>query len=169
MAAAAGRVLVPLAEQCGYIHGLDCSPAMVAICKQHLAEAGTPPERASVEVADISDFHLGKTFDLITAPFRVLQNIEDDSAVDGLMRCIGEHLAPGGSCVLNTFNPNRSREKMVTEWCTTEERLSWEIPIPDGRVTCHFTQPRMDAERLILYPNSSIGGTPATNSQRRVC
>ena len=31
-----GRVLLPLAESCGYIHGIDLSDAMLAICQTKL-------------------------------------------------------------------------------------------------------------------------------------
>ncbi|MCG2768973.1 MAG: class I SAM-dependent methyltransferase [Anaerolineae bacterium] len=73
-----GRVLVPLAASCGYIHGLDLSEAMIAVCLRRLREAGTEPGKACAEVGDITDFSLGWRFDLITAPFRVLQNIETE-------------------------------------------------------------------------------------------
>ncbi len=60
-----GRVTLPLVQHCGYIHGLDLSPAMISICKRKLAETGIPPTRARVEVGEITDFDLGQTFDFI--------------------------------------------------------------------------------------------------------
>src|SRR5437773_1382937 len=65
-----GRVLVPLAEDCGYIHGLDISEAMIAICRGKLKAAGMPSTKAQVEVQDITNFTLNQTFDLIIAPYR---------------------------------------------------------------------------------------------------
>src|SRR2546430_715853 len=87
-----GRILTPLAEKCGYIHGLDLSEAMVAVCRRKLDATGIAPTKAQVEVQDITNFALNQTFDLIIAPYRVLQNLETDGAVIGLFRCIRQHL-----------------------------------------------------------------------------
>lgn len=148
----AGRVLVPLTASCGYIHGIDLSEAMITVCRRRLGEAGIGPDRALVGVGDITDFALDREFDLITAPFRVLQNLETDRQVDGLLGCVRGHLAPGGTCILNVFNPNRDRETLLREWCTEGERFNWEVPFEGGRVTCHDRSPRMDREKLVLYP-----------------
>jgi SAM-dependent methyltransferase len=147
-----GRVTLALAQHCGYIHGVDLSEAMVSICREKLSQADIPPVKAKVQVGDITDFDLGQTFDLIMAPFRVFQNLESDSEVDGLFRCVREHLAPGGTCILNVFHPNRDRERLRREWCRDEETLDWEVPIEGGKIACYDKRPRMHAERLILYP-----------------
>lgn len=147
-----GRVTLPLARHCRYIHGIDLSPAMIAICRDKLEAARIPRTSAQVEVGDITCFDLGRTFDLIIAPFRVLQNLESDANVQGLLRCVRQHLARGGTCILNTFNPNRDRETLRREWCSEEENPAWEVSVPGGRVACFDTRPRMDADKLILYP-----------------
>lgn len=147
-----GRVTLPLTQHCDYIHGIDLSPAMISICRRKLAEAGIPPGKARVEVGDITDFDLGRTFDLIIAPFRVLQNLETDTEVDGLFRCMPKHLAPGGTCILNVFNPDWDAETMRREWCTDVEALAWEMPIEGGKLACYERRPRMDKKNLVLYP-----------------
>src|SRR2546426_2885300 len=76
-----GRVLLPLAEVCGYIHGLDISEAMAASCSEKLKAAGIHATKAQVEVGDITNFDLGRMFDFMLAPYRVLQNVETDTAV----------------------------------------------------------------------------------------
>jgi SAM-dependent methyltransferase len=147
-----GRVLVPLAEVCGYIHGLDLSEAMIEVCRRKLDAADIPTTRARAEVNDITNFALKETFDLIIAPYRVLQNLESDAAVNGLFRCIRQHLAPGGSCILNVFRPKRDRKAMRREWCSDEEKLDWETAVEGGRVACHERRPRMDPDKMVLYP-----------------
>src|SRR4030067_2512004 len=101
-----GRVTLALVPHCSYIHGLDLSPAMLTICREKLAKADLPSGRVRVEEGDIANFDLARSFDLIIAPFRVLQNLDTDAQVDGLFECIRRHLAPGGSCILNVFRPN---------------------------------------------------------------
>ena len=40
------RVLVPLAEDCTHIHGVDVSAAMASVCQEKLAKARIPVARA---------------------------------------------------------------------------------------------------------------------------
>jgi len=147
-----GRVTLPLIKYCRYIHGLDLSESMISICQGKLMKASIPPSKAKVEIGDITGFDLGQTFDLIIAPFRVLQNLESNSEVDGLFRCVHKHLAPGGTCILNVFNPDRDRERLRRDWCTDKETLSWEVPVEGGKIACYDRRSRMNPEKLILYP-----------------
>jgi SAM-dependent methyltransferase len=147
-----GRVLLPLVASCKYIQGIDLSPAMISICRDKLLQAGIPTTRARVQEGDITGFELGRVFDFIIAPFRVLQNLESDAEVDGLFRCIHKHLASGGTCVLNVFRPNREPEVLRRQWVETEEKRRWEAPVEGGTVVCFDRRARMDAERLVLYP-----------------
>jgi SAM-dependent methyltransferase len=147
-----GRVLVPLAGARGYIHGLDLSEAMIDVCRIKLDAAGIASAKARAEVKDITNFTLSQTFDLVIAPYRVLQNLESDAAVNGLFRCIRQHLAPAGSCILNVFRPKRDPEAMHRVWCSDEEKLDWETAVEGGRVTCHERRPRIDRDKMVLYP-----------------
>ena len=125
---------------------------MIDVCRRKLEVAGVPATRAQVEVRDITNFALNQTFDLIIAPYRVLQNLEADAFVNGLFRCMRQHLVPGGSCVLNVFRPKRDPEGMRREWCSNEEKLDWETAVEGGHVTCHERRPRMDPDKMVLYP-----------------
>jgi SAM-dependent methyltransferase len=148
-----GRVLVPLAEECAYIHGLDLSEGMVAVCRKRLQAAGVAPTKAQAEVRDIANSVLDQKFDLIIAPYRALQNLETDAAVTGVFECIRRQLASDGSCVLNVFRPYADPDILRREWCTEHEKFCWEVAIKGGRVTCHDRRPRMDPDQMILYPD----------------
>jgi SAM-dependent methyltransferase len=147
-----GRVLVPLASECGFIQGLDSSAAMLAICRAKLRQANLPASRASVARGDITNFELERTFDLVIAPFRVLQNLETDEQLDGLFAGIRRHLSDGGSCVLNAFRPRSHRDELLRSWVTGRETLAWEVAVEGGRVTCHDMRPRLRRDPLVLYP-----------------
>lgn len=147
-----GRVTLPMADYCRYIHGIDLSPAMISICQEKLSKAKISSDKAQVELGDITHFALGRTFDLIIAPFRVLQNLETDAEVDGLFRCIRAHLSPGGTCVLNVFRPNYEPEALRQQWVSHEEKLNWEAWIGGKKLVCLDRRPRMDKDKLILYP-----------------
>jgi SAM-dependent methyltransferase len=147
-----GRTLVPLAPSCGYIHGIDISEAMLALCQQKLHAGGIPSEKAHVELGDITNFALGRTFDLIIAPYRVLQNLETDRQVAGLFQCVRHHLRPTGMCILNVFKPYGSPDVLRHAWCTEGENFVWETCLAGTRITCHDRRPRMDPAKLVLYP-----------------
>jgi SAM-dependent methyltransferase len=148
-----GRVLIPLAAKCGYTHGVDSSQAMLSICQEKLRDRGIPDSKAQVELGNITQLNLGLKFDLIIAPFRVFQLLETDGDVNGYFQTVRAHLAKGGSSILNVFRPYLDRARLVREWPTDEERLSWEVPIPGGKITCHDRRSSMDADKLILYPD----------------
>ena len=148
-----GRVLIPLARSCRYIHGIEISGAMLDRCRLKLKSAGIPASVANVGMGDITNFHVDRTFDLIVAPFRVFQNLETDDVVEGLFRCVKAHLSPRGSCILNVFRPYADADTLRRDWCTNEEKFHWEVPFEDGTVTLHDRRPAMDREKLILYPN----------------
>ena len=147
-----GRVLVPLASCCGYIHGLDCSEAMLAICQQKLKRAGISEDKAKIETADMTSFDLGRRFDLIIAPYRVFQNLETEVEIDGLFQCVRKHLSLKGSCILNVFNPNMSPDELRLEWAKGREKFHGEVFIDGRQITYHDRWAKMDPEKLILYP-----------------
>lgn len=147
-----GRVLVPLAEKCAYIHGIDSSEAMVSLCRKKLAVSSIPDSRARVQVDDITDVDLHRQFDLITAPFRVFQNLETDAQTDGFFHTVRRHLSSQGTCILNVFNPNRDADAMRTGWVSQDEIVRWEIELGNERIVCSDKYTSIDAEKLILYP-----------------
>jgi len=148
-----GRVSIPLARACGFVHGLDRSDAMLELCREKIARAGLEPGRIVVEHGDITDFDLGSTFDLIIAPFRVIQNLETDTQLDGLFHRIRKHLSPNGRCILNVFHPNRPRDELLRTWVSRKEKLAWEVRQGEERITCHDCRRRLTRYPLVLYPD----------------
>jgi SAM-dependent methyltransferase len=147
-----GRVLVALTPDCGHIHGIDISEAMVSICRQTLEKAGVSSAKARVDVGDITNLDLGRRFDLITAPYRVFQNLESDGEVDGFLETVRRHLFFEGTCILNVFNPNRDPTSMRRDWVSESEYAAWETYVDGDRVTCHARNAGIDSDRMILYP-----------------
>jgi ubiquinone/menaquinone biosynthesis C-methylase UbiE len=147
-----GPILIPLAGICTHIHGVDFSEAMVAICKEKLAKNGIPSSKAQVEVGDITNLNINRKFDLIIAPFRVFQNLEIDTEVDGIFESIRRHLSFEGTCILNVFRPHFEPEPLRRKWYDKSEYFCWESVTDDGRVTCHGRNANIHAERNILFP-----------------
>src|SRR5262245_44490121 len=71
-----GRVLIPIAAHVATSLGVDSSDAMLDICRERLLKDHVSSDKTAVQLGDITNLNLGQTFDLITAPFRVMQNVE---------------------------------------------------------------------------------------------
>ncbi len=132
-----GRVLIPTARAGIDIVGLDSSPSMLAICRRFV-EQEPPAVRSRIELveADMRGFDLGRTFRLVTLPFRPFQHLV--TAVDQLacLSAIRRHLDAGGRLVLDLFNPCiEALAQPVGEESPPEP----EFTTPDGRsVTRRF-------------------------------
>lgn len=148
-----GRVLVPLASHCSYIHGIDLSEAMLAVCREKLHALTVSKKRCVVQPGNITSLNLGRSFDLITAPFRVFQNLETDEEIEGFFQTVRTHLAPGAACIITAFRPSLDREAIATQWVSDEETFIWKTPIKDGRVECYDRRTRIDAIKQIAYPD----------------
>jgi SAM-dependent methyltransferase len=147
-----GRVLLPLAAVCGFIHGLDRSQTMLARCVQKVQAAAIPATKARVALGDITHFALGRRFDLIITPYRVFQLLETDAQADGLFRCVRAHLAPRGTCILNVFHPQGGFAGVQQEWERATEICRWEVTVDDVPLRCEERWLRLDLERRSLYP-----------------
>lgn len=141
-----GRVMLGVADLCTSVHGIEISDAMLEVARKK------PSKDATFIEGDISRFDLGRTFDLIVAPYRVFQALESDSQVEGLLSRVRDHLAPGGSCVITMFHPWYDPDKLRERWGSGTETVSWECEIDGERIVATDGRTGMDHERLILYP-----------------
>jgi SAM-dependent methyltransferase len=102
-----GRVLIPTARVGIEIVGLDLSTHMLRVCRERLA---TEPEdvqaRARLVEADMCDFDLARTFQLVTVPFRPFQHLTTVEDQRACLACIHHHLAAHGRLILDLFNPS---------------------------------------------------------------
>ncbi|MFD7831347.1 class I SAM-dependent methyltransferase [Kitasatospora sp. NPDC059803] len=96
-----GRVALRLAEQGFEVHGVETSPAMLA----RLAEKD-PRGRVVPHLGDLTGLDLGRTFDVVLAPFNVLCCATAVDEQIALMHALARHTAPGGHVVTETFDPS---------------------------------------------------------------
>jgi len=85
----------------------------------------------------------------------VFQLLETDAQVDGLLRCVQAHLAPGGTCILNVFRPQGGFEGVQQEWATATEICRWEVTVDGVRLRCDERRVRLDPTTQTLYPELS--------------
>jgi len=126
-----GRVLLPIARAGVRITGLDASRQMLERLRQRLAaEPAEVRGRVTVVEADATAFDLGRTFPLITAPFRVFQHMVTVDSQMALLKAVAKHLAPGGRFIFDLFNPRYDLLAM------DRSRIAIDTPritLPDGR------------------------------------
>lgn len=147
-----GRVLVPLAKSCEKIVGVDYSQEMLDICEKKIANEGITNTKTIK--GNITSLNLGETFDLVIAPYRVMQALETDKEVHSFLETISLHLKSSGMGILNVFNPKKSAEEMRANWCQPSEIIDQEIKLGDGsRLVYSFRQHKINKEKLVIYPD----------------
>ena len=118
-----GRLTVPLSHQVDRVVGVDQSEAMLDLCRRKVEREGLQGKVHLVK-NDVTTLVLSETFDLVVAPFRVLQNI--DLNIPGFFASISNHLASGGSAIVTSFMPNCEKEQLIDQWSHPKESEVWE-------------------------------------------
>jgi SAM-dependent methyltransferase len=126
-----GRVLIATAAAGCNVTGLDFSEFMLNTCSQNLL---TQPQETRSRVrlvqGNMAAFDLGRTFALVTIPFRPFQHLLTVAEQKACLACIGRHLAPGGRLVFDVFNPRL--ERLVDPKCQLEAEDMPETALPNG-------------------------------------
>jgi SAM-dependent methyltransferase len=145
-----GRVLVPTARAGIEIVGLDLSNAMLAKCREKLSsEPVDVQNRVELLKADMRDFDLGRTFKLITTPFRPFQHLTTVKDQIKCLNAIRRHLDNDGRFILDIFNP--SIPYLADETRKEESGEMPEFEMPDGRkVLLRSRVPQQDFANQVL-------------------
>lgn len=102
-----GRLVIPTAGAGVKVVGLDCSASMLAVARGKIAALPADVQRRiTLREGDMRGFDLGRTFPLVTIPYRAflhLLTVEDQRRT---LACIHRHLDDGGRLVLNVFDPS---------------------------------------------------------------
>lgn len=132
MACGTGRVLIPSARAGATMVGVDLSEGMLAACRVKLAEE--PPDvrqRVELRQGDMRTFDLGRTFELITIPFRGFQHLLTVDEQRAALERLWSHLAEGGRLIIDVFNP--SLPFLGDERWLVNPLVEPEFSMPDGR------------------------------------
>ncbi|MHC4818989.1 MAG: class I SAM-dependent methyltransferase [Planctomycetota bacterium] len=93
-----GRILIPTLEAGIEAVGVDKSPEM-------LARLRAKRPGAEIFVGNMLDYDLGRTFALVTIPFRALSHIDEVDEHVRVFRNLRRHLAPEGRLAFDVFHP----------------------------------------------------------------
>lgn len=126
-----GRVLLPIARAGVEIEGLDASQAMLDRCATALrAEPSGVQRRVKLHHGDAREFELGTKFDLVIAPFRVVQHLITIKEQLAFLDSVARHLRPGGVLAFDVFNPNFAA-LVAADGIEREDTAP--MKLPDGR------------------------------------
>jgi SAM-dependent methyltransferase len=145
-----GRILIPTLQAGVDIDGFDLTPAMIERLKKKAAALGLSPR---VVQADMRDFTLPRRYALITIPFRAFMHLLTTEDQIAALRCMREHLEPGGALVLNFFYPSFDRIVQPDD----EPRIEREFPHPEtGLPVVLQGRSRYDRVNQLLHARQEI-------------
>lgn len=145
-----GRVLLPTLEAGVPIDGFDIHPGMIEVLRRKAGARGLSPQ---VSVADMRDFTMPRRYALVTIPFRAFQHLLTTRDQVAALRCMREHLEPGGSLVFNVFFP--SFERMVKP--EGEPELEREFTNPEtGLPIAMYTTRRVDRVEQVVHVEREV-------------
>lgn len=96
-----GRVLIPLLEAGFAVEGLDSSPEMLAVCRQHCRDRGLDPV---LREASMTTFVQPGAYQAVITPASSIMLLDGDAAPQALA-VFRESLAPGGRLILDVDAP----------------------------------------------------------------
>lgn len=114
-----GRVSMPLARDGHRVFGVDAAPTMLAAAQKRKADAPSAvAARLRFAAADLRTFDLGETFDLVIAPFNVLEHLYTRVEVQACLRNVLAHLSAPGRFVFDVQMPDFA-------WLLRDNRKRW--------------------------------------------
>lgn len=165
VACGSGRVLIPTARADVTIVGLDASAQMLATCRSSLQHE---PEHVRARVTlvhgDMRDFDLGRTFPLVTLPFRAFQHLLTSDDQVACLNCVRRHITDEGRFIVDLFNP--SLEMLVNKETGVEFVSDPTFVLPDGRtverrgkIIKHNRLTQVTDHEFIYYISDRSGAT----------
>lgn len=128
------------------VAGLDLTPEVLALARARLP--GVP-----LHQADMTDFDLGQSFDVVTCLFSSIGYARDLTTLDRAVTCLARHLAPGGLLVVEPwFTPDSWRPGTVHAMLVEEANLKvarMNTSQVDGRLSI------MDMHHLVGTPDGT--------------
>ena len=104
LACGSGRLTIPLTEKGFEIKGLDISDKMLTLRQRRKPE--TRNLKLDAVKGDMTDFDLGKKFNLIFIPAQSLTHLDTLEQIEKCFACVKEHLTDDGRFLIELFNPS---------------------------------------------------------------
>ena len=157
LAVGTGRISVPIVERTGMgVIGIDLSPAMLALARQHAADAGVELE---LHEGDMRDLDYESVTDLVICPYRALLHLPTWGDRRRVFERVARALRPGGRFAWNAFvfdhryaaeadgNWQDEPRRHLTEYAPADNRV--DITLEDGPTLSLWWVARSEWEGLL--------------------
>jgi len=146
LAAGTGRISIPIAERTRKaVIGIDLSPAMLALAREHADEAGV---ELDLREADMRDLDLVEATDLVICPYRALLHLPTWADRRRVFERVARALRPGGRFAWNAFVfDHRYASEYDGKWQDSPKRHLTEYTPGDNRIDITLE----DGPRLSLW------------------
>ena len=123
-----GRILIPLLEAGREVEGLDTSPQMLAVCRQHCRDRGLDPV---LHEADMTAFARPGAYQAVIIPAGSFELLDGTPAARQALARFRESLAPGGRLVLDIDPPQLiAGPERMRHW--RREPFLWTLQVMDA-------------------------------------
>lgn len=132
------------------VFGVDPARAMLDVARRR--EGGS---KVTWVEADARTLQLGRRFDLVVLTGHAFQCFLTNDDQRALCRAIAAHLAPGGTFIFDSRNPEREEWR---EWVPETSRRSFDLP-PHGRIEAWNDVSHDPATGIVTYDTVYRNGT----------
>jgi SAM-dependent methyltransferase len=143
-----GRIAVPIACEGIRVIGVDSSPGMLEVCREHAQLAGVSA-LVELHLGDLRAPPLSGALELVLCPFRSYLHLHSDEERLQALGAARDLLAPGGRLIFDVFRPAPDdiaethgrwleREPRIyerAEWDTEARTLTLSVRGPSGETT----------------------------------
>jgi SAM-dependent methyltransferase len=164
LGAGSGRLSFALAALGFRVTGVEIAPAMLAQAQAALPAALA--DRVELRLGDMTELDLGRTFDLVVAPFFTLAHVPVEPGWRGTFETVARHLKPGGRAAVHL----PLRRLMALPGPADPDRPVLDQRLPDGgRLQLHVRSRTFDhavgrMDQLIEYVTHDAAGAVVQRS-----
>jgi SAM-dependent methyltransferase len=152
LGAGTGRVTLELARAGIRVCALDSDAGMLSVLQKKLAKLDDGVQaRVSIIESDMRDFATDRRFRLVIAPFRAFLHNLTPSDQANCVRCVAQHLEPGGRFALNVSFPSLSNMASHAGQFEGTWRAGGEWELEDGGFLILSKANRYDTVRQLTH------------------
>ena len=153
-----GRICIPMAMSGVRVTGMDNSAEMLDICREKLQHVSPVKGRLETLHGDMSDFSLGRRFELIVMAYRSFMHLLTPQTQRSCLRCIRGHLAKGGLFIFNVWAASAEAiAPFIDDNPRPQLEFAGKYPVPHtGLSLLHYHAARYDLGRRIITERHKI-------------
>jgi SAM-dependent methyltransferase len=152
-----GRVLIPLLEAGLEVEGLDTSPDMLAVCRQHCRDRGLDPV---LREADMTGLAEPAAYQAIIIPAASIMLLDGRDEAPRALAAFRESLVPGGRLILDVEPPSLATEPAPMRYWRCDAYL-WTLQVMHAEYDSAANQ----TTSFLRYEKWRDGGLVATELQ----